>query len=165
MNRELGRSIKKIKLVAFDFDGVFTDGKVILSQDGIESVVCSRKDSLGVHLLKQAGLKVVVISNELNPIVARRCQRIGVECYQTREGKLPILKRVLKENSFILSEAAFMGDDVNDLDCLLAVGLAITVADCHQECKKVAHYVTVRNGGDHAVREVCDLILKYSKPA
>lgn len=165
MNGELENKLKKLKLVAFDFDGVFTDGKVMLSQDGTESVVCSRKDGMGIHLLKQAGLKVIVISNEQNPVAAKRCQKLGIECYQTSEEKLPLLKHVLENNSVVISETAFVGDDVNDIDCLRAVGIAITVADGHLECKKVAHYITAKNGGDHAVREVCDLILRYYRSA
>lgn len=165
MNRELENKLKKLKLAVFDFDGVFTDGKVILNQDGMESVVCSRKDGMGIHLLKQAGLKVIVISNEQNPVVVRRCGKLGIECHQATAEKLPLLKRVLGDTSIALSETAFMGDDVNDLDCLQVVGIAITVADGHPKCKEIADYITARNGGDHAVREVCDLILKYRKPA
>ena len=98
-------------------------------------------------------------------MVAKRCQKLKIECHQTLEEKLPLLERVLENNSIALSEIAFVGDDVNDLGCLWAVGVAITVADGHPECKKAAHFITARNGGDHAVREICDLILKYRKPA
>lgn len=165
MNNGLKNKLKKLKLVAFDFDGVFTDGKVILNQDGIESVTCSRKDSMGIHLLKQAGLKVIVISSEQNPVMAKRCQKMGIKCHQTTAEKLLLLKRVLAGASITFSETAFVGDDVNDLGCLRAVGIAVTVADGHPECKKTADHITTKNGGDHAVREICDLVLKFRKPA
>ncbi|MBI2063502.1 MAG: HAD hydrolase family protein [Candidatus Yanofskybacteria bacterium] len=165
MRLGLEERIKKLKLVVFDFDGIFTDGKVMLDQNGIESVVCSRKDGMGILMLKQAGLKVIVITNEQNPVVVKRCAKLGVELIQTPEKKLPFFIQLLNTGSLNYKEVAFMGDDVNDLECLDFAGVKFTVADGDPKCKEIADYVTVRNGGDHAVREVCDLILRYSKPA
>jgi len=152
-------SVKNIKVIAFDFDGIFTDGKVIVSQDGTESVVCSRKDSLGLIFLKDKGIRPVVISKEKNPVVIKRCEKMGIECFHGIDDKLSLLKKFLSANKIGKEEVCFVGDDLNDLECLEFAGIAITVADGASECKEVADYVTHRNGGDHAVREIVDLFI------
>lgn len=151
-----------IKLLACDFDGVFTDGTVFQDQDGKEMVKCSRKDGLGINLLQQHGIEVAVVSKETNPVVSRRCQKMKIPCYQavdTGEGKAEILKRLAEEKGLSLEQVAFMGDDLNDVPALKIAGLAITVADGHFNVKKIADYVTKAPGGQHAVREVAELIL------
>ena len=152
-------STKGIAVIVFDFDGIFTDGKVTVSQDGTESVVCSRKDSLGINFLKEKGIRSVVISKEKNPVVMKRCEKMAIDCFHGIDDKLPLLKRFLKQNNIPKEEVCFVGDDLNDLECLKYAGMAITVADGAPECKAVADYVTSRNGGDHAVREIADLFL------
>jgi len=159
ISAELAKKIKNIKLMAFDFDGIFTDAKVIIDQDGRESIICSRRDSLGTNQLKRIGIKLAVISMEPNPIVMKRCEKLKIECLVGNE-KLPIFRNLIKREKLKASEAAFMGDDLNDLDCLEDAGLALTVADGAEQCKKIADYVTTKRGGDHAVREVCDVIMK-----
>lgn len=156
---ELARKIKNLKLLATDFDGVWTDGKVIFCQDGTESVVCSRKDTLRVGEVKATGIKLFVISKEDNPVVAARCAKMKVDCWQGVDDKLTLLKKLLKKAKVKPEKAAFVGDDINDLECLKFVGLPMTVADGHDACKKVALYETSRKGGNHAMREIFDLIL------
>ncbi len=158
-NDHLVNRIKNLKLVAFDFDGVFTDGKVICHQDGTESVICSRKDTLRFPDIRALGMDLIVISKEQNPVVEARCRKMKVECFQGVDDKLVLFKSLLAKKNVSPQEAAFMGDDTNDLGCLEHAGVAFTVADGHPECKDIADYVTRRNGGDHAVREICDLIL------
>lgn len=160
ITKSLFPKLKKIKLIAFDFDGVFTDGKVTLDQNGIESVVCSRRDSLGLNQLKRMGIKLAVISMELNPIVKKRCEKLKIECFVSPNSKVEYFKNLIKREGLTVEQAAFMGDDLNDLECLEYAGVAFTVADGADECKKSADYVTIRNSGDHAVREICDLIMK-----
>ena len=150
---------KGITVIVFDFDGVFTDGKVTVSQDGTESVVCSRRDSLGINFLKEKGIRPVVISKEKNPVVMKRCEKMGVECFHGVDDKLPLMKKFMQTNDIRNEEVCYVGDDLNDLECLKFAKLAITVADGAPECKAVADYVTSRNGGDHAVREIADLFL------
>jgi len=158
--------LAKIKVLALDFDGVLTDSYVYFRQDGMETVRCSRKDSLGTNMLQKAGIGVVVISKETNPVVAARCKKMNVDFFHgidTGDQKLDILNRYLKEKGVSLEETAYMGDDINDLECLKAVGVSITVADGHPDCKAIADYITEGKGGEHAVREVCDLILTAKK--
>lgn len=162
VSQELQKKLQKIKLLALDFDGVMTDGRVLVLQDGTEGVVCSRKDGLGVEMLKKAGIQVVVISKETNSVVAVRCKKLGIPYWQaveTGQGKKEILERVIAESDLEADQIAYMGDDVNDIPALQAAGLAIVVADAHEQAKQCAHYSTAARGGEHAVREVCDLLL------
>ena len=152
--------------MACDFDGVFTDATVYTDQNGIESVRCSRRDSLGVNMLKHASIGVIVISKETNPIVAVRCLKMGIPCYQgvdDGEAKLDVLLRATAIAGVSLLETAYIGDDVNDLEPLKAVGFAATVADGHACVMSIAHYVTKSKGGDHAVRELAEFILRAQK--
>lgn len=163
MTQELHDKLKKIKLIAFDFDGIFTDGFVYFREDGKETMRCSRKDSLGINMLKKAGIGVYVISKETNAVVSRRCEKMGIPCVhkvENSEGKREIVERICKEQGISSVDVAFMGDDINDIAAMQYAGIAITVADAHEEAIRSADYVTTRRGGDHAVREVCELLLK-----
>lgn len=163
MDAKLESKLAKIKMIAFDFDGVFTDGKVFFGEDGKESVICSRRDSLGINILQKHGVYLCVISKETNEVVKKRCQKMQIDCYQevaTGEGKLEILKRVASEKGFSQTEVCFMGDDVNDIPAMKWAVARIAVADGHTEVKNIVDYVTERNGGDHAVREIAELVLK-----
>lgn len=159
--------LSKIRLLALDFDGVLTDGYVYSRQDSMETVRCSRKDSFGINMLKNAGVIVIVISKETNLVVRARCKKMNIDCcyfgVSTGKNKLQILKNYIAGRNISAEEVAYVGDDINDLDCLRFAGIGVTVADGDEKCKSVARYVTARNGGKHAVREVCDLILKARK--
>lgn len=162
-NKELLNKLKDVKFVATDFDGVHTDGCVYVSQTGEELVRCSRRDSLGINMLKDAGVDVVVLSKETNPVVSARCRKIGVQYYQGLEGsgdKLDILKKITSERNLKASEVLFVGDDLNDQKCLEWSGVAVTVADGHEKIVSLCDYQTVRAGGDHAIREICELLLR-----
>lgn len=160
MSSNLPTRLRQLKLVAFDFDGVFTDGKVVVDQYGNESVVCSRKDTLRFPELRKRGVDLVVISKEQNSVVTQRCEKMKVKCWQGVDDKLTAFKQLLEAQGLSQEQVAFMGDDINDLACLEFAGIAFTVADGHEQCQAASDYVTSRKGGDHAVREVCDLILE-----
>ena len=153
------RELHLLKVIFTDFDGVWTDGKVIVNQEGQESVVCSRKDTLRIKELKEIGIEIFVISKEQNPVVAKRCEKMKVEFKQGVDGKLQLLKQLLEEKGFSQDQAMYVGDDINDLDCLKFVGMPVTVADGDRRCKEIAHVLS-RRGGDHAMRELFDLILE-----
>lgn len=164
---DLKKKLKKIKLVALDFDGVLTyRGFVIFREDGKESVICSRRDSLGINMLQKNGIDVIVISKEINGVVAKRCEKMKIKCWSgvnTGDNKLEILQSYIKERGFKVDEVCYGGDDVNDVPCLTWAGVGFTVADGHALSKKAAQLVTKAKGGDGAVREVCELILKSQK--
>ena len=155
--------LSKIKLLATDFDGVMTDGLVYVNQEGQETVRCSRKDGMGVELLKKNGVLVGVISKETNPVVTARCNKLKIPVWpgiNTGEGKLESLKRIMKEQNLSIEEVAYVGDDINDLPTLKFAGVALTVADGHPLVREVADYIAKASGWHHAIREIADMILE-----
>ena len=152
--------IRRIRLVAFDFDGVFTDNSVYVTEEGRESVRCWRGDGLGLRELTRLGIATVIVSTETNAVVQHRSKKLAVRCFSGCENKLAILRGVADEMGISLSAVAFVGNDINDLDCLQAVGLPMIVFDAHPSVQKAALYRTATPGGYGAVREVCDLFAK-----
>lgn len=150
--------IRAIKLVAFDFDGVFTDNTVYVSQDGVESVRCWRGDGIGLAKLARLGIATIIISTETNPVVTARANKLKIRAIQGCDDKLSALNEVAAAQGIALAQVAFMGNDINDAACLGAVGLPIVVQDAHEDVLPYALYRTTRPGGLGAVREVCDMI-------
>lgn len=152
---------ENLDLVVFDFDGVFTDNRVWVDQDGVEQVAAHRGDGMGISLLKKAGYPVFVLSTETNPVVAARCQKMGLPVYQAVEQKGEVLKKLLAEQGVAGENVIFVGNDVNDLPCFPLVGCAVAVADAHPSVLENANLVLKTRGGMGAVRELCDLILNH----
>lgn len=149
-------AFSNIELVAFDFDGVFTSNQVIVSEDGFESVICSRSDGIGLSKLKDLDIPLIIISTEKNPVVLRRAEKLEVACLNGIEDKESALKNYCSKNNILLSNTVFMGNDTNDLSVMESVGFPIAVADCHIDLQQDNFIVTQKNGGYGAVREVCD---------
>jgi YrbI family 3-deoxy-D-manno-octulosonate 8-phosphate phosphatase len=145
-----------IRLLVLDFDGVMTDNRVMVDGDGGEAVHCDRSDGYGVEQLRRAGLDVLVISKERNPVVAARCKKLHLEFVQGCDDKLRELEHQADRRRVRREEIAYVGNDVNDLECMRWVGLPIAVADAMDECRRAAAFITVRLGGRGAVREVAD---------
>ncbi len=150
-------SIKNLKWIFFDFDGIFTDNSVYVDQNGIESVRCSRSDGLGLKKLDEIGIKYAVISTEINPVVTTRCQKLKIPCHQGIENKEIFLEKLKSEYELLNTQIAYMGNDINDIGCLSMVGFPITVIDSHPDVLNLGTYITQNSGGNGAVREVCDL--------
>lgn len=153
----LAELICAIRLVVFDFDGVFTDNMVYVFQDGREAVRCSRSDGLGLQKLARWDIHVVIVSTETNPVVSARSRKLGLRSIQGCDDKRLALESLSQEMGLPLSQVAFVGNDVNDLPCLNCVGLPIVVGDAHPDVIPYARYQTRALGGHGAVREVCDL--------
>jgi 3-deoxy-D-manno-octulosonate 8-phosphate phosphatase (KDO 8-P phosphatase) len=153
----LHRAIRGIRLVAFDFDGVFTDNHVYVAEDGTEMVRCSRADGIGLQKLRSLGIELVLISTETNCVVASRARKLKLRCFHGIEDKRVTLDAIVAELGIALDQVAFVGNDVNDLCCLTAVGLPIVVQDAHPDVLPYSRYRTSAVGGHGAVREVCDL--------
>ncbi len=151
--------LKNICLLVLDFDGVMTDNRVLVGQNGKESVICHRGDGWGITQLKKHGVKVIVISTETNPVVSARCQKLDIECVQGCEDKKKALDEIIKKKSFKINQVAFVGNDNNDRQVMEYAGVAIAVSDSVSEIIKVADFVTTQKGGFGAVREVADWIL------
>lgn len=152
--------LSKTRLVVLDFDGVMTDDKVIVRQDGTESVVCHRGDGFGIEKLRRSGIEVVVLSKETNPVVAARCQKLGIECFQGFDDKLPHLRDLAKKRGLGSDHIVYVGNDLNDLQCVEWAGVGVAVADSNPGLLTVSNWITQSNGGNGAVREVCDAVLR-----
>lgn len=150
---------KEVKLVVFDFDGVMTDDCVIVDQNGIESVRCSRADGLGVRMLHEKGIASIVLSSERNPVVIQRCKKLGLECIHGVLKKGEILSNYLKEHEIDPRDVVYIGNDINDLPCFPLVGCAVAPADAHDRVKNEADIVLTHKGGEGAVRELCDMLM------
>ncbi len=151
--------LSSIRLLVLDFDGVLTDNRVLVRQDGSESVSCDRSDGLGIERLLEAGIEAMVLSKETNPVVAARCRKLRLPCSQGQDDKLPQLEKIASERGLVAAQIAYVGNDVNDLEVMGWCGVAIAVADAYPQALAVVDFVTRRSGGRGAVREVCDLIL------
>lgn len=152
--------LARIALVVLDFDGVLTDNRVLVMEDGREGVACDRGDGLGIARLRQAGVEVAVLSKERNPVVAARCRKLGIECAQGCDEKLPALQALCAQRGLGPEQTAYAGNDVNDLECLRWAGLPVAVADALPEVLAAARWTTPRPGGRGAVRDLCDLLLQ-----
>jgi YrbI family 3-deoxy-D-manno-octulosonate 8-phosphate phosphatase len=141
-----------------DFDGVFTDNKVTVHQDGRESVRCDRSDGLGLQRLAALGLPLLVLSKEQNPVVGARCRKLGIECLQGIDDKRPALEAWCGARRFPLADTIYVGNDINDLSCFAAVGCAVAVADAHPEVLAAADLILNRPGGRGALRELADAL-------
>lgn len=152
---------EKLDALIFDFDGVFTDNSVTVLGEGQEAVVCSRGDGMGLEILRKAGWPMVVISKETHPIVSARCTKLKIECIQGIEDKITTLGRWLDERGFALERTLYVGNDVNDLSCLTAVGCPVAVADAHPEALRASRIILESPGGRGALRELADLIASH----
>jgi 3-deoxy-D-manno-octulosonate 8-phosphate phosphatase (KDO 8-P phosphatase) len=150
--------LKAVQLVAFDFDGVFTDNRVITSQDGTESVSCWRSDGIGISRLHKKGIKLVIISTETNPVVRIRAQKLKIQCYQAVEDKSEKILELCKIHNISKINTMFVGNDINDIPAFKSVGIPVGVQDCYHEIEPYILFKTNKPGGYGAVREICDLI-------
>lgn len=151
-----------IKLVISDFDGVITDNRVWTDQDGHETVVASRADSMRVKQMRDIGIDVMILSSEVNSVVSARAKKMGVEAVHGvgLQDKGRVMREILAEKNIQAEEVVFIGNDWNDLPCFEIAGWAVAVADAYPEVLRAADHVLTRAGGHGAVRELCDLILK-----
>ena len=154
---DIDEIICRIRLIAFDFDGVFTDNMVYVLEDGSEAVRCFRSDGIGLKKLSKLDIQTVIISTEANPVVSARARKLKIRCIQDCQDKRAVLEDIAQEKNITLSEIAFVGNDINDLPCLECVALPIVVQDAYQDVVQIALYQTKRPGGHGAVREICDL--------
>jgi len=154
------QTLSTIRLVAFDVDGVFTDGRFYLSDDGIESKSFHTQDGYGIRKLINAGIEVAIISGRKSVAVERRMAELGVtHVVQGCKDKVAALNDVAGSLGIDKSQCAYVGDDIPDLPLLNSVGYSIAVANAVATVKDECQHTTVARGGHGAVREVCELIL------
>ena len=150
---DVGRSVR---LVVFDFDGVFTDNTVWTDDAGNEWVRCWRGDGIGLEKLRRAGIPAWVLSTEGHLVVSRRCEKLRIPCRQGLADKQVALEALAAEVGVSLGDVAYVGNDINDASCLRLVGVPIVVQDAHLDVLPLGRYRTRTAGGFGAVREVCE---------
>ena len=153
---ELGPLLERLRLAVFDFDGVFTDNRVWVNEHGDETLAFSRSDGLGLRRLEEVGVRPLIVSMEDSPIVTARAGKLKVDCVQGVEDKLAVLRERTGELGVALEDTAFVGNDINDAECLRAVGVPVVPADAWPEVMPLARWVLTRAGGTGCVREFCD---------
>jgi YrbI family 3-deoxy-D-manno-octulosonate 8-phosphate phosphatase len=152
---------RPIELILSDVDGVLTDGKLVLDNQGIETKRFFIRDGMGVRLWQKAGYRFGLISLRSSQIVKMRAAELGIDIVrQGADEKLPVMRQILDESELTAEQTCYLGDDLPDLPVIRAVGLGVAVADACAEVCKAADYVTTAGGGSGAVRETIELILK-----
>jgi YrbI family 3-deoxy-D-manno-octulosonate 8-phosphate phosphatase len=158
---------QKVKLIVFDFDGVFTNNKVIVNENGIEAVICDRSDSYGLSLikdkLKENDIKVLVLSTEKNDVVKKRAEKLNLNVLHGTSDKLNSLMNYCRERDISMQNTVFIGNDLNDFEVMCNCGFSVATGDADERIKKIADYIIPRNGGDGAVRYFSEYLLKLLK--
>lgn len=153
--------LKQIKMVLFDVDGVLTAGDIIYSDSGEQTKIFNVKDGVGIRMLKEAGLKVGIITGRKGQALHHRCVNLGIDLiFDGIRHKAKVLDEITARTGISRDAMAFMGDDLPDLPVMKRVGLAVAVGDAHEIIRKQAHITTSAQGGKGAVRELSEAILK-----
>lgn len=162
MSLGAGTLPEHVALVVFDFDGVMTDNRVLVDQDGKESVFCDRGDGMGVDRLLAAGVPALILSKERNPVVEARAAKLKLPVAQSVDRKSDFLSMWCREKGIDPEHVVYVGNDLNDLECFDLVGCSVAVADAVPEVLERADLVLSRPGGRGAVREICEAVLQHS---
>lgn len=158
---DLRAKASKIKMVAFDVDGVMTDGSLTFDENGIEYKTFNAKDGQGIVNLRNAGIITAIITARENGTVKHRFENLGMtRLFQGQKDKLKAMKQLLEDYNLDFSQVAYMGDDLPDIPVIKEVGLGCCPNDAVDEVREVATFISSKNGGRGAVREMCDLIYK-----
>ena len=150
--------MKKIKLLIYDFDGVMTNNKVYIDQNGNEMVQVNRGDGLAISEIKRLGINQIIISTEINPVVSVRANKLGISCLQAIDNKENAVREYCKENDIELKDVAFVGNDINDADAMSIVGISFCPSDANQSVKDISTYILSNKGGNGVIREIYDLL-------
>ena len=154
-----------VRFAVFDFDGVFSDNRVWTNDRGEESVACFRGDTMGLRRLDEVGVEYLILTSETNDAVAARARKMRVDIIKGVEDKLPVLRSEVERRGVSLAETSYLGNDVNDAECLAVVGLPVVPADAWAEVVPLARIVLERDGGRGCVREFCDAVWRAKRGA
>jgi len=162
VSRQLSRTVlQQIRLFATDVDGVLTDGGMYYSESGDEWKKFNTRDGMGIKLLQKAGLITAIVTQERTRLVARRAEKLAIpELHQGVMDKLSAIRDMAERHGISLRQIAYIGDDVNDMEALKAVGFSAAPADSLPQVRKVVDYVCRLKGGEGAVRELAEMILQ-----
>lgn len=155
------QKLKSIKVLILDVDGVLTDGRVIYTDSGEEIKRFDVRDGHGLKLLMRSGIEVILLTGRESKVVLHRARDLGIEhVYQKALKKIEVYKTILADRSLEDKDVGFVGDDLIDLPVLRKAGFSAAVPDAVQEVKEIVDYITTKRGGEGAVREICELLLK-----
>ena len=146
-------------LIVYDFDGVMTNNKVYIDENGKEIVQVNRADGLGVSEFKKQGIQQIIISTEKNSVVSRRAKKLGIPCIQGVDNKKMSLMDYCKKNNIEHNKIVYVGNDINDMSVMKLVGISCCPSDAHESIKVISDHVLNTKGGDGVVRELLDLLI------
>ena len=158
---DIAQRARQVELLCLDVDGVLTDGRLLLGDNGVEYKAFFSRDGHGLKMLMSAGITVAVITGRQSQVVSQRMAALGItHVFQGHERKLPVYESLIEDLGLAAQQSAYVGDDVLDLPVMQRVGLAVAVADADASVRETAHWVTASPGGRGAVRETCELLLR-----
>jgi len=146
-------------LVVFDFDGVLTDNRVLVLDNGQEAVFCNRSDGMAIGALRRAGIPVIIMSTETNPVVSARARKLEIQAIQALGDKAAALEKFCEERRIPLDSVVYVGNDLNDKDAMIKVGHSVCPADAHPEIKAISRTVLKTAGGYGVARELVEHVL------
>jgi 3-deoxy-D-manno-octulosonate 8-phosphate phosphatase (KDO 8-P phosphatase) len=151
-------NINEIDALVFDFDGVLTDNKVLVHQDGTETVICNRADGLAFDVLRKLEIPVYILSTETNSVVSARAIKLKIPVIQRASNKLDTLSKLCAEEHYDINKVLFTGNDLNDYHVMKACGFSACPSDAHPKIKQISSHVLSSVGGEGVVRELLDEI-------
>lgn len=149
---------KDLDLIVYDFDGVMTDNRAIVFQDGSEAVIVNRADGLGVERIRKLGIPQLILSTETNPVVKARAEKLRLEVISSCENKKMAIMKYCLQNRLDIEKVLYIGNDINDLEVMKIVGYPVAPAEAHRDIIKISCLVTKAKGGGGVIRELADLI-------
>ncbi|MDP7039742.1 MAG: HAD hydrolase family protein [Myxococcota bacterium] len=152
-------SVAELDLMVYDFDGVMTDNRVLVLEDGREAIFAHRGDGFGTELIRQKGLAQLILTTEKNPVVRKRAEKLKLEIIHSCENKERALRDFCKEKGYELARVFFIGNDLNDFDALKIVGYPAAPSDAHPRVLEIARFITNAQGGYGVVREIADRLV------
>ena len=152
-------NIKELDLIVYDFDGVMTDNKVLVFDDGHEAVYCNRSDGLAISYIKKTGIPQIILSTEINSVVSQRAKKLDIEVISGVEDKKTKLINYCKEKGYELKRVLYIGNDTNDLDAMKLVGYPVAPQDANEAVKTIVKFIIEKNGGDGVIKEFYENIL------
>jgi len=150
--------MKDISLIVYDFDGVMTDNRVIVFQDGTEAVIVNRADGLGIDYFRGLGIPQLILSTETNPVVTARAAKLRIEVIASCKDKKIALEDYCMQNGYDLNKTMYVGNDLNDLEVMKIVGFRVAPSDAHPEIIRIAKLVTKARGGEGVIKELAEYI-------
>ena len=153
-------NLDNIDFIFLDFDGVLTNNKVLVDENGIESVSCNRSDGLAAEVLNKLGLKTIIFSSEKNNVVKKRAKKLKLKCHSAIKSKKSEILTFAKSHSINLSNCIYIGNDLNDYHAMKICGFKICPADAHKKIISISDFVTKKNGGEGVLQEIVEKFLK-----